>query len=386
MAPPKAHGEAMVPFKERDLLKTTSPTPVRLALPVALLAVAAATASAQQPLSSQSSQQPPQQREHVVRRGDTLWDLARTYLDNPFHWPRIFEANRQVVEDPHWIYPAERLIIPPILQAPLAQYPITGHPALPPVSPPASAEAGPTPATANAAAAAAPAPAVDLRRPVVSAGEYVTLPWLSSQPEAALVGRIRAKADPAADGERMPPALYPHERVHVAVTGAAVAGDGLLVVRAGRRVGMAGRIVEPLAILRVESVTGGVAVARVVSQFGDARVGDDVMRMTPVPAIGTGPAEAVSSGLPGLLLEFLSVEPLYGTTDLAFLSVGAADGVGIGDEFAVYVPATSGAPAEQVGVVRVVRAEGRSSTARVVSVSSTALQGGLPVHLIRKMP
>src|SRR5690554_4072012 len=42
---------------------------------------------------------------HVVRGGDTLWDLAGRYLRDPFLWPEIFSANRGTVDDPHWIFP-----------------------------------------------------------------------------------------------------------------------------------------------------------------------------------------------------------------------------------------------------------------------------------------
>jgi len=44
---------------------------------------------------------------HVVKKGDTLWDLAQTYLKNPFRWPEIFHRNTDIVKDPHWIYPGE---------------------------------------------------------------------------------------------------------------------------------------------------------------------------------------------------------------------------------------------------------------------------------------
>ena len=45
--------------------------------------------------------------EHVVKRGDTLWDIAKEYLKDPFKWPEVFRRNSDIVENPHWIYPGE---------------------------------------------------------------------------------------------------------------------------------------------------------------------------------------------------------------------------------------------------------------------------------------
>src|SRR5262245_55480091 len=48
---------------------------------------------------------------HVIVKGDTLWDLAGKYLDNPFLWPQIWDVN-QYITDSHWIYPGDPLLIP----------------------------------------------------------------------------------------------------------------------------------------------------------------------------------------------------------------------------------------------------------------------------------
>jgi hypothetical protein len=45
---------------------------------------------------------------HNVRRGDTLWGLCDRYHQNPWAWPRVWSYNPQV-ENPHWIYPGDRI-------------------------------------------------------------------------------------------------------------------------------------------------------------------------------------------------------------------------------------------------------------------------------------
>ena len=48
---------------------------------------------------------------HLIVPGDTLWALAGRYLEDPFLWPLIWDAN-QYITDSHWIYPGDPLLIP----------------------------------------------------------------------------------------------------------------------------------------------------------------------------------------------------------------------------------------------------------------------------------
>jgi hypothetical protein len=50
---------------------------------------------------------------HIVERGDTLWDLAARFLDNPYLWPQLWDTNKYI-EDAHWIYPGDPIVLPAV--------------------------------------------------------------------------------------------------------------------------------------------------------------------------------------------------------------------------------------------------------------------------------
>lgn len=45
---------------------------------------------------------------HVVKKGDTLWDISESYYRNPYQWPRLWSYNPQV-KNPNWIYPGDEI-------------------------------------------------------------------------------------------------------------------------------------------------------------------------------------------------------------------------------------------------------------------------------------
>lgn len=49
---------------------------------------------------------------YVIQPGDTLSKIAKRYYGDAMQYPRIFEANREVIEDPDKIFPGQKIRIP----------------------------------------------------------------------------------------------------------------------------------------------------------------------------------------------------------------------------------------------------------------------------------
>ena len=47
---------------------------------------------------------------HVVKSGDTLWEISKEYLKDPHLWPQVWEINPNI-RNPHWIYPGDQILI-----------------------------------------------------------------------------------------------------------------------------------------------------------------------------------------------------------------------------------------------------------------------------------
>lgn len=102
---------------------------------------------------------------HLVQKGDTLWDLGRKYLGNPFSWPQIWELNNWI-KDPHWIYPGDPLIVDGSRTAIAQAAPEAPKGSVPPTPPASGAAAQAEPSAAAQAPTADGLP--DLAEPEVA--------------------------------------------------------------------------------------------------------------------------------------------------------------------------------------------------------------------------
>lgn len=87
-------------------MKNFSTAAARLLAFASVLAPLAALAQAQ-PAASRCEFLPNAPDQHLVVRGDTLWDISGKFLQHPWCWPQVWGLNRDQIRDPHWIYPGQ---------------------------------------------------------------------------------------------------------------------------------------------------------------------------------------------------------------------------------------------------------------------------------------
>lgn len=319
---------------------------------------------------------------HQVRPGDTLWDLARQYLENPYLWPEIYQLNRDVVANPNWIYPAERLRIPGLVAEPDAVA--------------VARDAGLQDRTVFfPSAEEAVGDRVELMaatlRTAVTAGDFYRAGQLVPDGEITPVGQLTEVVSPTIVPMETPRGIQIYDRVFmkVAPAGRVVVGDRFQLVRRERPVGEYGRIHLSTGLATVVAVQGDVATVKIDAMHADVRPGDWAIPVTSFPlSVGVSPRPA--NGLEGRILAFESPHAAQTVEDLAFVDLGRESGVKEGDEFVAILPAEVVAwgtrPEIEIARLQVVRVTSRTSALRVVAMEQPALEPGLPVRLVGRMP
>jgi hypothetical protein len=365
----------------------------------ACIAFAAPTANAQQAPAEQP------QKEHVVRKGDTLWDLARSYLNDPFRWPMIYDANRRIVENPNRIFPRETLVIPGLT----AEQPVKvlGEPVEVPVAPQAveepevepqpEPEPEPEPSDNRSRFYVAPsqepaAPTVisseRQRAAIVQPMEYVSAPWIADSATIGINGRVIGPTDPRTASDKLVHAFHPHDELYVSTR--AQVGERLLVVRLTRSLRPYGWVVKPMGIVRVDSVGARAARGRITQQFADLKAGDFTIPLPPIPALPTAEPTEVAGGPSGRIIDFLDPQPLYGTADIGFINLGSSRGLKIGDEVVAFLPErrpgknSPVVPAEPVAEMRIIKVTNNTATVRITRMHNSSLNSSMPVRLSKQ--
>ena len=329
----------------------------------------------------------PNEVAHVVKKGDTLWDIANAYLKDPFRWPEIFKRNPEVVENPHWIYPGETILIPTSEVRPDVLARIATKPA--PISEQTVFSTNPmTGSTRSAGDVIGREGGSGVPR-----GEIEAAPFADRSGGPGGSGRLAAAYDrpgiasPA--GERR---FQLKDRIFIELPArsAGQPGDEYLAYRLGPVINENLQILIPTGVVRVESrELGQPALARVVRQFGDIRLDHELVAIDASMSAVQGRPMPVQMGPAERVVYVLHDPVLPSIQSYVVLSATAANGVRIGDQFTLIddsIDPRYPAPPVPAALVEVVRVTPYAVTAIVVNQEQPTIRPGMVARLTARTP
>ncbi|HEU5171499.1 MAG TPA: LysM domain-containing protein [Gemmatimonadales bacterium] len=376
------------------LTRTHAPvTPLSLA--VALLLGLAPAARAQMPET------------HTVKPGDTLWDIARRYLNDPFLWPDIYRLNTMVVEDPHWIYPGEVLRLSPsetVTTVPQDTVTPAGPagPAEADTVRPGIAELPPEEAEADTTRLFPPSRGRSLQETIAASEERPYKPLRRSEffssgfltegqelPFGRLIGPVTPSQIPA--GQRGQMTLYTRVALEPPAGATYQVGDSLLIADVNKRVEGYGRVVAPTGLARVVEISQGYPIAELVALYGEVLRNQAVLPAERFNDPGAVRPVAVADGIEAEVIAWPGRRELKGAGVVLFIDKGREAGVAPGDVFELrrhpgrtrdgYVNVD-----ELMATLQIVHVRDRTATARVLGVVSPDVPLGTRALQVGRLP
>ena len=334
-------------------------------------------------------------KSHTVRPGDTLWEIARRYLNDPFLWPEVYRLNTAIVEDPHWIFPGETLVLPDpaSLGAPVVTVAIeeaTGGA----VSEGPTVFSGAGAPTARARSAAGRV-SVRMPPPPIREWEYYAAPWVDREGGPRGAGKIVASTDLSGIGGNVVRDQYQfQERIYVTVPPAVVpqVGDRYLTYTLGPILPDLGQVILPTGIIEVERPGEGEAtIVRIVRQFDPIGPGQLVTTFdTLVMPVG-GELATIGLGLTARIRWMRNNPLLPSIQQYVVMNATARDGIRLGDRFTFLRPRVRAEgnvmlPEEEIAIGQVIRVTDHAVTVIVVDQTHPAIKEGTLARLTGRMP
>jgi hypothetical protein len=339
-----------------------------------------------------------QTKSHVVKKGDTLWDLSNYYLQNPFLWPGIYDANKDKIQDPHWIYPGQEFVIPPGYGGVTNVYtPVTPTT---PESPAAPAE--------EPVVVSVPTPESIVETPALRKVTY-EVPVVAT--ELAHKGGYLATDEEITGGYIVasdPPKLLnlaAHQSVYIdrGNSDGVKVGDRFTVFRIDRKVNhpktgkYLGKIVRVVGTVSVTDVEEKASRAIIDGSYDIIKIKDRIMpyEAEEVPVGGTPePTEETTEGYIVARRDPVgSLRPF----DIVYIDKGSTEGTMVGDIFDIYRigkmvkdPATAAnvqLPDSVIGALQVLKVKENTATAYMVGVYGvTDIRPGEAIRLVSRFP
>lgn len=254
---------------------------------------------------------------HVVRSGDTLWDISFYYFNNPWEWPKVWSYNPQIT-NPHWIYPGDLVRL-------LPRGMFAGGAAAPTDEPEAAAPDA-APGATPGAAEPTPAPA---RRTEVGVKQTAFVEKAELDTSITIVGSVDEK-QLLGDGDAVY-LSYPEGKPPKVGQRYSIYEPGKPVKHEGKEYGAYVKLLGTLDVVSVkqDKRARGVIVSASQEIERGAKVGPLVKTFKNVPPV---PPKVDAQGA---IVGLLARDQLIGDGEVVFVALGKSSGVEVGNRMYV---------------------------------------------------
>lgn len=294
--------------------------------------------------------------DYVVQKGDTLWDISDSKLQDNFLWPKLWNVNPQI-DNPDLIYPGNTIVIPSreeLMQMTLPEKKRQQ------VFKPAQKVRKMAPAYVI--------PREEKKNYLMEKNAYIASGWIAAAfPGVGEIVYSPIDKDIVGAGDT----------VYLKINNDHAADRRFFTIRdikevrhpqTGKKMG---RLIRITGILDVNGMDNNMPKAVITSSFEEIHVGDRLLpyqEMEPPLA----PDYPRTPNFSGYIVESNFDNTLTSEGDLVFLDKGKSDGLEIGDVFSV---SASSPPKQSLGTVQVVAVQ-QSTAAAVIRGSNSEIMVG----------
>ena len=278
--------------------------------------------------------------DYTIKKGDTLWDISDSALDDSFLWPKLWKVNPQI-KNPDNIYPGDKIRIPSreelmrmfadVEEVPVEEPVIIEKPELP-------------------------------KEYIVDKNRYIASGWISDKYPG--IGEIiSAPTSRTVFGT--------NDLVYLKTDGSAAVGDKFFVIRdvkevkhpkTGKSLGHQLKITGILEVIGMDGRDNDIPKAQITTALEDSVVGDGLIPYSAL-ALPVVPDIVRTPIVRGYIVETYTNSLMARKGDIIYLDKGQNDGLKVGDIFS----ALSDTPVERsIGRIQIITLHPKTSVATII--------------------
>lgn len=324
-------------------------------------------------------------KDYTVMKGDTLWGISKTELNDPFMWPAIWKENRDI-ENPRWIHPGQIIKIPVYLVQKDKNKEET-------VTEPVPQEQA-SPATVEEEVKKEEVKVVTyplFKENLIMAGGYIaeSIPVVGQVcdcPSEKIVSPKVSGVGQVADSPSGMTLYGNGDILYVKMNNPAKPGDKYYVINVSEPVkhpitgNTVGYVITISGIVEILEIKDGDAMAKVTRCFGEISQGDMLDVYYDVkPLMNDGKFR--SPDINGMIVAAARQMMVHSSLDVVYIDKGKKDGIEPGDRFKIMAVDTHAVPN---GTIQVISCKDHTATAIIQSSNAPVTPGNIFTRLEQK--